>query len=127
MNETNIAWLFALGAAVFEALWLISLKYLDMKKLSSFKWVKFESWEESLATVLPFLGYLCFGLANVICFSLATKKIPMSVAFAVWLAVALIITTTLDLTLFDESYSWKQLLFIVMILVGVVGLKMSTT
>ena len=127
MNDNTIAWLFALGAACFEALWLISLKYLDMKSLSSFKWLKFENPSESFATVLPFLGYLCFGLANVICFSMATKKIPMSIAFAVWLAVALIITTTLDLTLFKESYSWVQLLFIILILIGVVGLKLSTT
>jgi len=124
--STATAWAFALLAALCEVLWLLSLKYLNMKELSSLKWIKFENVSESLSTLLPFLGYLLFGLSNVICFSIATKKLPTAVVFATWLAVALIITTAIDISYFKENYSTKQLFFIVVILLGVVGLKMST-
>jgi len=97
-----------------------------MKDLTALKWMRFENVGESLATVLPFIGYLTFGLANVICFSIASKKLPTAVVFATWLAVALVITTIIDVSYFKENYSWVQLLFIVVILLGVVGLKLST-
>jgi len=126
MNPTNIAWLFTLLAALCEVCWLLSIKYLDFKALSSFKWVKFHNVQESLSTLVPFICYLGFGLANVICFSIASKKLPTAVVFATWLAVALVITTVIDVGYFKESYSRLQYVFIIVILVGVVGLKMST-
>lgn len=119
-------WLLLFFAGILESFWLISLKYLDMKKVVSFEWLKFQDVQQSLITILPFLGYVIFGLANVIFFSIASKKIPASVAFAVWVATALCISAVLDATYFDENLNWKHFLSFVIIIIGIIGLKLST-
>jgi quaternary ammonium compound-resistance protein SugE len=72
---------------------------------------------------LPLLGYVGFGVANVYFFSLATKTIPMAVAFAVWTGVALLGAVLVDTFFFKEPSTWKQLLFMTLIVVGVIGLR----
>jgi quaternary ammonium compound-resistance protein SugE len=120
-------WLLLIIAGILESFWLVSLKFLDMKKIATFEWIKFQDVQQSILTILPFLGYVTFGLANVICFSIASKKIPASVAFAVWVATALCISAVLDATYFDENLTWKHLVSFALIIIGMIGLKLSTT
>ena len=119
-------WLLLIIAGILESFWLISLKFLDMKKIASLEWLKFEDFQQSALTILPFLGYVVFGLSNVICFSIASKKIPASVAFAVWVATALCISAILDATYFGENLTWKHLVSFLIIILGMIGLKLST-
>ncbi len=77
------------------------------------------SWE----ALLPFIGYIFFGLTNVMAMSKAMKSIPAGTAFAVWFALAITATKLLDIFYFKESYTLQQLLFTTLILIGVIGLK----
>ncbi len=76
--------------------------------------------------LLPLLGYIIFGLANVYFFSLAIKSIPASTAMAVWLAVALVGVKIIDITYFKEPFHWQQVVYFGMIIFGIVGLKQTT-
>ena len=76
---------------------------------------------------MPVLGYVLFGIGNIIFFSMAMKKIPPSTAFAVWLGVAMAAAKLIDVTVFKQPYSFTQIFFILLILAGVLGLKMSET
>lgn len=73
--------------------------------------------------MLPFAGYILFGLANIYLFSLAIKQIPTATAFAVWTAITLILLKIAELTLFNQRISWMEVFFMMLIMAGILGLK----
>lgn len=118
-----IYWLYLMIAAVFEACWLYSLKFLDMKQIGGVRPALLLQNMALWKVFLPLAGYVVFGLCNIYFFSSAMKGISASTAFAVWMAAALIFAKAMDLLFFGESVSYPQLLFIVILLVGIIGLK----
>ncbi|MGI5824322.1 MAG: DMT family transporter [Bacillota bacterium] len=58
--------------------------------------------------------------------SLATKTLPLGVAYAVWTGLGTALTVTFGIFVFKESRSLKKLFFIAMILIGVLGLRLTT-
>jgi len=73
--------------------------------------------------LLPFIGYILFGLANIYLFSLAIKQLPTAVAFAVWTAATLIFIKIAELLFFHQRISWTEVFFMLLIMVGILGLK----
>ena len=73
--------------------------------------------------MIPFVGYILFGLANIYLFSLAIKQIPTATAFAVWMAITLIFIKAAELAFFNQRISWTELFFMLLIMVGILGLK----
>ena len=57
--------------------------------------------------LVPFVGYILFGLANIYLFSLAIKQIPTATAFAVWTAITLIFIKIAE----QRKGLWRWLLF----------------
>jgi len=118
-------WIYLLIASCFEVCWLYSLKFIDLKKIKAIPLKEYFSSLEHWTAILPVLGYVVFGIGNIIFFSLAMKKLPASTAFAVWLGVAMAAVKVIDITVFKEPYSTMQLFCILLILAGIVGLKMN--
>ncbi|NMM63018.1 multidrug efflux SMR transporter [Clostridium sp. P21] len=74
-----------------------------------------------LPTIGTFLGYIiCFS-----CFSMALKKIDISVAYAVWSATGLIVLSTIGIFVFKESISVLKVVSLAFIVLGVIGLNLS--
>jgi quaternary ammonium compound-resistance protein SugE len=118
-----LAWIYLLIASGCEICWIYSLKNFQFKKLMEFKFSHLFTDKDNFLLLLPGLGYILFGVGNIICFSKAMKQIPASVAFAVWMAVALVGVKVVEVAILKEPISLMQLLFIGFILVGIVGLK----
>lgn len=118
-----MAWIYLLIASVFEIAWTFSLKFLDFKKIGDIRWLAFFSSRQNLLLLMPLLGYIVFGLANVFFFSLSIKQIPTSTALAVWMGVALIGVKLVDITLFKEPWQPTQFIYLALIVAGIVGLK----
>lgn len=116
-------WLYLMLASVMEMAWMISLKYLDFKAIKKIDWTVFFVNQTGILTLMPLIAYILFGLGNVVFFSAATKSIALATAFAVWLGVALAGTVFIDILYFKEQYSIQQLFFLMLIIIGVVGLK----
>ncbi|MCS6981126.1 MAG: hypothetical protein NZM65_02900 [Flavobacteriales bacterium] len=74
---------------------------------------------------MPLLGYMCFGLANILLFNHALKHIPAPLAFAVWMGLALAGTTIAEAWVSGVRPSFFQVLFTLLIFTGIVGLKIS--
>lgn len=121
-----MAWIFLIVAAILEICWMYSLKALDMGKIKDIVWVEFFSNTNAIMALLPLIAYIVFGLANVTCFSMATKEIPMSMAFGIWMGLALVGARLIDSTIFKEPFTWQHAVFISMIVAGIIGLKTST-
>lgn len=119
----NGAWLYLLLASAMEMCWMISLKYLDFKAIKNIDWNQFLKSNQGIITILPLLAYILFGLGNVVFFSMATKSIPLATAFAAWLGVALIGSVIIDMIYFKIPYTFIQLVFLLFIVTGVIGLK----
>jgi quaternary ammonium compound-resistance protein SugE len=96
------------------------MKFNDLKSL---RFINFYKWQGGLPVLLPFIGYILFGLANIYLFSLAIKQLPTAVAFAVWTATTLIFIKIAEFVFFQQRISFVEVLFMLLIMVGILGLK----
>jgi quaternary ammonium compound-resistance protein SugE len=126
VKQKNMAWIILFVAAAFEICWLYCVKYLDLGKIRQAPWSEFFSNPAAIKATLPLIGYIFFGLSNVILFSTACKTIPMAIAFGVWTSLTLIGATIVEMTIFGVQTSLTQIGFMACILVGIVGLKVNT-
>lgn len=58
--------------------------------------------------------------------ALALKTLPIGVAYSVWTGIGAIGTVILGMILFEESKEVLKIVFILMIVAGIVGLKLIT-
>ncbi len=94
------------------------------------------AFETAGATMLKLAGgfqrplwFLAAIAAYVVCFvffAQAIRHIPLSVAYAIWGGVGAVVIVAIDLLIFGEALGALKVGFIAMIVVGVVGLKLTT-
>lgn len=103
-----ISWLFLLFGGLCE------VGFVTMMKLSDgFKKLKF-----SLLTIL-FMVLSFYSLSH------ALKDIPIGTGYAVWSGIGAVGSVLIGMIYFKESRSAFKMLFIAMIIIGIVGLKLS--
>jgi quaternary ammonium compound-resistance protein SugE len=120
-----MAWVQLFLASIFEVLWASSLKFLSITRIKnsakqSGVFSKLFFW-----SLIPLICYAVFGICNIGLFSSATKSIPLAICYAVWMGLALFIQTMIDVFYFKENINLKQIVCMGLILVGVVGLRLS--
>lgn len=120
-----MAWLYIAIAAIAEVCWIYSLKYMEFKKLLGTSIIKIVTTHEGLLLLLPVALYIVFGLINIVFFSKAMQTLPASLAFAIWMAISLVGVKLTDVLLFKESLSYLNLFFLLLILTGIIGIKLS--
>jgi len=102
-------WVILVVAGLFEIGWAVGLKYTE----------GFTRLWPTLGTVLSML--ISLGLLGV-----AMKTLPMSTAYAIWVGVGAVGTVILGMVLLGESVNPLRLLSLVLIVVGIIGLKFAT-
>jgi len=103
-----MSWLLLFIAGILEAGWLVGIQ-----KSESF-------------TKLPYVFIAVISMAlSLLLFSIAIKTIPISHAYLVWIAAGVTSISVVNHYFFDQPLSLQQMLFFVLILVGVAGLKLS--
>lgn len=110
-------------AAVFEAAWTFSLKFMKFSDLKALRLQSALSLQHGLPVWLPFAGYILFGVGNIYFFSLAIKLVPTAVAYAVWTAVTLVLIKVAEIALLNQKLSWAEVFFMLLIMTGIMGLK----
>ena len=114
-------------AAVFEAAWTFSLKFMSFGALKTVKWQSFYEPHTGLTVILPFVGYVLFGIGNIYFFSLAIKQVPTAIAYAVWTACTLILIKLSEILFFRQRISFAEVFFMLMIMGGIMGLRYFST
>ncbi len=104
------AWVLLALAIVLEVLGTVLLK------LSS----GFEKWHWGVLSILCYA--CCFWV-----FAPALKVIPVGVAYALWAGIGILAVTVIGWSAFDERLEAVQLAFIGLIVIGAVGLRLTTT
>jgi quaternary ammonium compound-resistance protein SugE len=105
-----MAWIYLIIAGVFEIIWAIGLKY-----------------SEGFTKLLPSFITLGGMIISFYLLSLATKALPIGTAYAVWTGIGALGTVLLGIVIFHESLSIPRLLFLLFILVGILGLKFTSS
>ena len=106
----HIGWIYLLIAGFFEICFSVSLK------LSS----GFSKFIPSIITVL----FICLSFFS---FSQAMKSISLGTAYAVWAGIGAVGSVSCGIIFFGESCDVIRILAIIVIVIGIVGLKFSTT
>jgi len=103
-----MGWIYLAIAGVLEITWALCLKWSQGFTRSPWG---------ALAIVI--------SIASVACLALALRTIPLGTGYAIWTGIGVAGTTTLGLWLFQESASPLRLLFIALILLSIIGLRMT--
>jgi len=101
-----MAWLYLFIAGLFEIGWAIGLKYTN----------GFTKLWPSVITIIGMVLSFYF-------LSIALKSIPIGTAYGIWTGIGAVGTAILGIILFGESKELIRLFFIMLIVIGIVGLK----
>lgn len=104
-----MAWVYLFIAGLIEVGWAIGLKYS-------------EGFTKLIPTSLTIVGMT----ASYIFLAQALKTIPLGTGYAVWTGIGAVGTAILGILLFSESVHPVRILCIIIIIVGILGLKLSS-
>ena len=74
-----------------------------------------------IPTVITIVGMI----ASFYFLSLATKVLPIGTAYSIWTGFGAVGTVILGIVLFGEQVTPYRILFLFMIIIGIVGLKLT--
>jgi quaternary ammonium compound-resistance protein SugE len=103
-----VAWIVLIAAGIFEVIWAIGVKY-----------------SHGLTEIVPATVTLIGMIASMALLSIAVKTIPVGTAYAVWIGIGTVGTALMGIILFKESTSAARLVFILLILIGIIGLHLT--
>jgi quaternary ammonium compound-resistance protein SugE len=95
-------------AGIFEIFWAVGIKYCD-------------GFKTTISLVLVIISMAL----SVIFLGLATKTIPMSIAYAVWTGIGIVGVFIYGLLILKDPISVKNIICVGMILIGIIGLKLG--
>lgn len=105
-----MAWVYLFVAGIFEIGFAMGLKY-----------------SEGFSRPLPTVLMVVAGAISFYLLSVAMKSLPVGTAYAVWTGIGAAGTVVLGILFLKESADLLRMLSILLILVGVVGLRISST
>lgn len=104
-----MAWVYLFLAGLFEIGWAIGLKYT-----------------EGFTRPLPTVATLVAMVVSFALLGVALRSLPLGTAYAVWTGIGTVGTVILGIVLFNESLEPLRLVCILLIVVGVAGLRFVT-
>lgn len=103
-----MAWIVLLGAGLLEIVWALALKRTD-----------------GFTRLWPTVLACGAATASFVLLSLAVKSLPLGTAYAVWVGVGAIGVTIAGIVAFGESLTVARIVFVLLIAIGVVGLRVT--
>ena len=100
-------WIMLLLAGMFEIAWAIAMKYSN-----------------GFSILIPSVITIITYILSAVFLAFALKYLPLGIAYVMWVAFGIIGTTILGVLLFSEKLTVLQIISIILIIVGVIGLKL---
>jgi quaternary ammonium compound-resistance protein SugE len=104
-----MAWILLVLAGLLEVGWAVGLKYT-------------EGFTRPLPTALTLVSMI----ASIGLLGLATKTLPIGTAYGVWVGIGAVGAAILGMVLFKEPASAARLGFMALMVVAIVGLKVTS-
>lgn len=102
-----LAWIFLVIAGLLEVVWAIGLRYSD-----------------GFTKLWPSVITLSAMGASVVFLGLSLKVLPLGTAYAVWVGIGIVGVAALGIWLFEEPAGLLRVASMMMITVGIIGLKL---
>ena len=103
-----MAWIYLILAILFEVTGTTSMKFAD-----------------GFQNIIPSIViYVCYGI-SIAFLTMAVRTIDISVAYAIWSAIGMVIIASIGVFWFNESATAWKILSIALIIIGVVSLQLS--
>jgi quaternary ammonium compound-resistance protein SugE len=103
-----MAWFILVIAGVIESAWAIGLKYTD-------------GFTKPVPSILTSIGIV----VSLVLLSVAARTLPIGTAYAVWVGIGAAGAIVLGIALFGEAVSPLRFAFLVLLLIAIVGLKVT--
>lgn len=103
-----MSWIWILIASCFEISWAVGLKYTQ----------GFTQLKASIFTISTMILSYVF-------LSLGAKELPIGTAYAVWTGIGAVGTAIYGILFFNEPKDFLRIFFIFMIIVGIIGLRLT--
>lgn len=102
-------WIILLIAGILEITWAVAMKMSD-------------GFTIFIPSIVTAVGYI----ASAVFLAIALKQLPLGTAYAMWTGMGILGTTLLGVFLFNEKLSIPQIVCVLLIVIGIVGLKLLT-
>jgi len=102
-------WIYLVLAGLFEVVWAIGLKYT-----------------EGFSRLWPSVITLSAMTASIILLAVAVKTLPIGTAYAIWTGIGAVGAVILGIVLFGDSASPLRLACVGLVMLGMVGLKLTS-
>lgn len=107
--STTVAWILLFVASLFEIAWAGTMKLT-----------------EGFTRLWPSLLNLACMAGSVILIENVVKVLPVGTAYAVWSGIGAIGAVVIGIFIYHEPVSVLRMLFLLMIVIGIVGLNLTT-
>ena len=104
-----MAWVYLFVAGLLEAVWAVGLKYT-----------------EGFSRLGPSVVVAGAMVGSMILLALAVKTIPLATAYAIWVSIGIAATAVAQAALFKQPLLPLQILFLSLLMISVVGLKLTS-
>ncbi|MEE6187497.1 putative guanidinium efflux system subunit GdnD [Mycovorax composti] len=102
-------WIILIVAGLFEALFATCLGMANQTK--------------GKESVLWLIGFLVSLTISMVLLYIATQKLPIGTAYAMWTGIGAVTTAIIGILIFKEPATFWRLFFIATLIASVVGLK----
>lgn len=103
-----MAWVVLLLAGLLEIAWAVGLKVSD-----------------GLTRLWPAVGTVLAMVASMALLAVAVRTLPLGTAYTVWTGIGAVGTVLFGIAMFGESASPLRIACIALIIVGIVGLRLT--
>ena len=104
-----MTWIILVLAGLFEIVWAVGLKYTN-----------------GFTRLWPSVVTAGGMIVSFWLLALAMKTLPLGTAYAVWVGIGTIGAFVAGIVLFGESASWLRIASVAFIVLGLIGLKLSS-
>ncbi|MGF2385335.1 DMT family transporter [Lentilactobacillus otakiensis] len=102
-------WVFLVIAGIFEVVWATAMKY-----------------SHGFTNLMPSIVTIVGMLISFLLLAHATKTLPLSIAYPVWTGIGAVGTVIAGIILFGDKISPITWGFVILLLVSIVGIKMTS-
>lgn len=102
-----LPWIYLVVAGLFEICWAIGLKYTD-----------------GFSKLLPSIFTIVTLILSIVLLAKAVQYLPIGTAYSIWVGIGAVGTAILGIILFKEPVSLARIIFILMLLISITGLKL---
>lgn len=105
-----MGWIYCVIAGLLEIAWVVGLKYSD-----------------GFTRLYPSLITIILMILSMVLLALAFRTLPIGTAYAVWVGIGTVGTVIIGMLYWNEPADLIRMMCIALIVMGIIGLKLTSS